>query len=84
MSSGEVETTLHLPVTTYEDDDASIHALRVQDEDGGWSFVDPDLTEQVAKAIREYPNQDAPQWLAPTAVILLIEQWLIERGVLDG
>lgn len=78
------DSTLHLSVTEYEDDRTSIHALRVQDEDGGWSFVDPELQDAVAEAIREYPNQDAPQWLAPTAVILLIEQRLIERGVLDG
>lgn len=35
------------------------------------------LERDIAAAIREYPNQDAPQWLAPSAVLGVVERHLI-------
>lgn len=47
-------------------------------EDG--SFIDPELQHRVEAAIREYPVQNAPQWLGGVAAIRAIEDWLSEHG----
>lgn len=67
---------IRLPIYSYEDDEASILALRSPPEG---HFL-PDLVGQVAQAIRRYPNSEAPSWLAPVAAIGCVERWLLAHG----
>ncbi len=70
-------TDLTLPVTTYSNGEANIQALRAPDDN--YSYWDPELEAEVAKAIRRYPDMDAPWWLAPSAVLNVIERWLLSQ-----
>ena len=70
---------LVLPITTYSDDGASIQALRTPLDD--YSYWDPELEAEIAEAIREYPDTTAPSWLAPSAVLGIIERRLLAKGL---
>ena len=67
--------SVQLAVTHYEDDRSTFDVIHVPE-----GYVHPELEALVAEAIKRYPNQDAPSWLSPIAAILVVEQWLIERG----
>jgi hypothetical protein len=75
-----VTDRIGLEVKRFEDGDDALLALRI--EDG--NFIHPDLLATVEKAIKEYPDQGAPQWLGGVSAIRIVETWLIERGLSDG
>lgn len=62
-----------------DDETPVIRALRGPLDD--YSHWHPDLQDRVRDAIRQYPNQDAPWWLAPSAVLTVVEQWLLALPV---
>lgn len=83
--------TLTLDVTTYEDGQAEIDALRQLGPDVGEpedaksvAFVDPELERQVMEVIARYPASriegDKVHGLAAAAAIQVVEKWLLDAS----
>jgi hypothetical protein len=55
----------------------SIKALHDPLDD--YSYWKPELEAAIAAEIRKYPNMDAEWWLAPSAVLNVVEQHLLQQ-----
>jgi hypothetical protein len=76
-------TELVLPLATYESEDVTPSIKAMRQPIDNYSTWKPELEAAVAAAIRRYPNMDAEWWLAPSAVLEVIEQHLLDNGAVS-